>query len=48
MTLLDGHIATTAERLADDWLAAFGTALESGDPRTAAVLFAPDGHWRIC
>ncbi len=46
MTLLDAHTVTTAERLADEWLAAFGTALESGDTRTAAALFAPDGHWR--
>lgn len=46
MTALDEHAATTTERQVDEWLAAFGTALDTGDAHAAGALFAPDGHWR--
>jgi cation diffusion facilitator CzcD-associated flavoprotein CzcO len=46
MTLLDENSTTTAERLVDEWLEAFGSSLESGDAQAAAALFLPDGHWR--
>ena len=32
--------------IALSWLKSFGAALEAGDAKAAAALFATDGHWR--
>ena len=46
MALLDDrtHLSPLAE--AEDWLAAFGAALQAGDAGAAAGLFLADGLWR--
>ena len=38
--------AQHARRSAEEWLAAFETALASQDAATIATLFHPDSHWR--
>jgi putative flavoprotein involved in K+ transport len=38
--------AQQARRTAEDWLAAFETALTSRDPAKIAALFHEDSHWR--
>jgi len=46
MALLDDrtHLSPLAE--AEDWLTAFATALQAGEPAAAAGLFLADGLWR--
>lgn len=45
---MDGLVVTpdVTRRIAEDWLGAFGAALQGGDPHAVIAQFLPDGHWR--
>src|SRR5512146_1436984 len=46
MTIVEDRPRLTAQAEAEDWLAAFETAVQAGDAGAAAGLFLPDGLWR--
>lgn len=46
MALLDDRARLSPQAEAEDWLAAFETALHAGDVDGVAGLFLADGLWR--
>jgi cation diffusion facilitator CzcD-associated flavoprotein CzcO len=43
---MERPVAQTEKTLVAQWLAALEAALQSGNPKAAAALFAADSHWR--
>ena len=43
---MGGTQDTNSKALTAEWVAAFGDALEAGNPAAVTDLFLPEGHWR--